>query len=311
MPLFKIEKDRVELVLQNDFRSEKELQTLVQRNLGPIFNCRLVAEEFSTGERHAGRIDTLALSEDNNPVIIEYKKVESSDLINQSLFYLSWLYDHRGDFELAAQKALGKDVQIDWSDIRVICIAPNFRKYDMHAIQVMNRNIELWRYRRFANNVFELEEVFKQEEQAVASVSTGGKNPVMVAAGKKAAATRAIGGWSFQKHLEGKPAGIRNLMEMVQDFMTGLDAAVEESPKKFYVAYRTTQNIVCMEPQQQKVTLFVKLDPKSVKGPAGISRDVSDVGHYGTGDLAITLKVPADFEAAKPFLKQAYEEAGG
>jgi predicted transport protein len=66
-----------------------------------------------------------------------------------------------------------------------------------------------------------------------------------------------------------------------------------------------------MEPQQQKVTLFVKLDPKSVKGPAGISRDVSDVGHYGTGDLAITLKAPADFEAAKPFLKQAYEEAGG
>ena len=38
--------------------------------------------------QHAGRIDSLALSEEDNPVIIEYKKVESSELINQSLFYL-------------------------------------------------------------------------------------------------------------------------------------------------------------------------------------------------------------------------------
>jgi len=49
---------------------------------------KIVASEFSTGNLHAGRIDTLALSEDHNPVIIEYKKVASSELINQSLYYL-------------------------------------------------------------------------------------------------------------------------------------------------------------------------------------------------------------------------------
>ena len=70
--------------------------------------CRLVATEFSTGAQHAGRIDTLALSEDNNPVIIEYKNVESSDLITQSLFYLAWIHDHKGDFEIAAQVALSE-----------------------------------------------------------------------------------------------------------------------------------------------------------------------------------------------------------
>src|SRR6266571_9082622 len=59
----------------------------------PVFNCRFVASEFSTGAQHAGRIDTLALSEDNNPVIIEYKKVKSSELINQSILYLAWLND--------------------------------------------------------------------------------------------------------------------------------------------------------------------------------------------------------------------------
>lgn len=78
------------------------LQHLVEQNLETVFNCRFVASEFVTGVLHGGRIDTLALSEDNNPVIIEYKKIESSELINQSLFYLAWIQDHKGDFEIAA-----------------------------------------------------------------------------------------------------------------------------------------------------------------------------------------------------------------
>lgn len=109
-----------------------------------IFNCRLIATEFSTGNIHSGRIDTLAISEDNNPVIIEYKKVASSDLINQSLYYLHWIKDHKGDFQIAANKVLGKDIKVDWSDIRVICLAPEYKKYDLHAVQVMGANIELW-----------------------------------------------------------------------------------------------------------------------------------------------------------------------
>ena len=113
MPLFQITKNTVESIRQSDFRSEKELQTLIEHNLAPVFNCRFVATEFPTGAQHAGRIDTLALSEDQNPVIIEYKNVESSDLINQSLFYLSWIHDHRGDFEIAAQRTLGAKIGID------------------------------------------------------------------------------------------------------------------------------------------------------------------------------------------------------
>ena len=134
MPLFEVTKTTLSAVDQTNFTSEKELQTLIEHNLESVYGCRFVATEFRTGEQHAGRIDTLALSEDNNPVIIEYKKVESSDLVNQSLFYLSWIQDHRGDFEIVAQKSLGSKVEVDWSDIRVICLAPNYKKYDMHAV---------------------------------------------------------------------------------------------------------------------------------------------------------------------------------
>ena len=62
---------------------------------------QVFASEFSTGNFHSGRIDSLAISEDNNPVIIEYKKVAFSELIYQSLYYLHWITDHKGDFEIA------------------------------------------------------------------------------------------------------------------------------------------------------------------------------------------------------------------
>ena len=68
MPLFAVTKTTLSTVDQTNFATEKDLQTLIERNLESVFGCRFVATEFPTGVQHAGRIDTLALSEDNNPV---------------------------------------------------------------------------------------------------------------------------------------------------------------------------------------------------------------------------------------------------
>lgn len=310
MPLFEISGNSLAPVEQTNFSLEKELQTLIEKNLAAIFNCQFVASEFSTGALHAGRIDSLALSEDNNPVIIEYKKVESSELINQSLFYLHWIQDHKGDFEIAVQKALGNGAKVDWSDVRVICIAPNYKKYDLHAVQVMGANIELWKYRLFKNGALYLEEVF-QAAKIPASVPTNGKNPVMVEAGKKAAEILATATYTFDEHLESKSGVIQSLMHSVREYILGLDPAIEEVPKKLYVAYKISQNIVCMEPQSKCVKLFVKLRAKDVQSHPKSYRDVTNVGHYGTGDTEFTISTESELEQVKPFIELAYNKVGG
>ncbi|MCI0560733.1 MAG: hypothetical protein MN733_19795 [Nitrososphaera sp.] len=218
MPLFEVSGQSLSTVEQTNFTVEKELQALIEQNLEKVFNCRLVATEFSTGSLHAGRIDTLALSEDDNPVIIEYKKVESSELINQSLYYLNWIQDHKGDFQIAVQRSLGGGVDVDWSDVRVICIAPNYKKYDIHAVQVMGANIELWKYRLFKNNSFYLEEVFHAVKSVVSAISDSEKNPVMVEAGKKAAHVRATATYTFEEHTEGKSTGIQDLVHRIREY---------------------------------------------------------------------------------------------
>jgi predicted transport protein len=274
-----------------------------------------VQSEFPTGVHHSGRIDTLALSEDDNPVIIEYKKVESSELVNQSLYYLAWLKDHKGDFERAVQKALGNSIEVDWSEVRVICIAPNYKKYDLYAVQMMGANIELWAYHLFENRFLYLEKVLQTGYSIVGGEEgqseINGKNPVMVAAGKKAAITRATGVYTFEEHLEGKSDEVKELAFAVQEFITGLDSAIQEVPKKNYIAYKISQNIVCMELQNQRILLYLKLNSKEISNPPKISRDMTGKGHYGTGDFEISIKSMEDFEVAKPYIVMAYQKLGG
>jgi predicted transport protein len=308
MPLFEIASNQLNPVEQSNFAFEKELQNLIEKNLGAVFNCRLVATEFSTGAQHAGRIDTLALSEDNNPVIIEYKKVESSELITQSLYYLHWIQDHRGDFEIAAQRALGNNIEVDWSDIRVICIAPNYRKFDLHAVQVMGANIELWKYRQFKNRTIYFEEVFQANGLTHQEISE--KNPIMVQAGKKAAETRRTGSYSFDEHVSNKPENIKQLANKIRDFILSLDPLIEESPKKLYIAYKTSQNIACMEIQQRRVSLFLKLSPSDIQSPPPNYKDVTNIGHFGTGDAEFFVRSEGDLELTKPFVEASYRKVG-
>ncbi|MCL7466845.1 hypothetical protein MXB90_17640, partial [Phaeovulum sp. NW3] len=67
----------------------------------------------------------MTIDENGSPVIIEYKRTSSENVINQGLFYLDWLMDHRGDFEVLVMKTLGTEAAntIDWTAPRLICIA--------------------------------------------------------------------------------------------------------------------------------------------------------------------------------------------
>ena len=312
MAIFEIKDDKINRVKPTEFRLEKDLQKLVEQNLDTFFNCRFVASEFSTGNLHSGRIDTLAISEDNNPVIIEYKKVASSELINQSLYYLHWITDHKGDFQVAVNKALKGSLEIDWSEIRVICIAPEFKKYDLHAVQMMGSNIELWQYKIYENGIISIDEVFrKSETQSHTSTDTNEKNPVMVKAGKKAAQTRKMGTYSIEEHMSKVNKNLVNLFNEMREYIINLDNAIEEAPKKYYIAYKTTQNFVCIEAQKKKLVLFLKLNPDEFEQLPKQARDVRNIGHFGTGDLELTINNFNDFEETKRLINKSLINIGG
>ena len=74
---------------------ERSLQKLTEANMETLFGVRLLESEYSTGARHGGRMDSLGIDENGSPVIFEYKRAVNESVINQGLFYLDWLMDHR------------------------------------------------------------------------------------------------------------------------------------------------------------------------------------------------------------------------
>jgi RecB family endonuclease NucS len=90
---------------------EKTLQVLMENHLEAFLGVRVLASEYVTGKAHGGRIDTLGIDENDSPVIIEYKRSLNENVINQGLFYLDWLLDHRAEFQLLAMTRVGADIE--------------------------------------------------------------------------------------------------------------------------------------------------------------------------------------------------------
>src|SRR5437588_4619369 len=107
--LFRMHNGSVHELQGTSIAIEKTLQTLIENNLEVFLGVRFLATEHSTGKTHGGRIDTLGIDEDGSPVIIEYKRAVNENVINQGLFYLDWLMDHKGEFELLVMKKLDKE----------------------------------------------------------------------------------------------------------------------------------------------------------------------------------------------------------
>jgi len=130
--LFRVTNGSAEELVGRPVKLEKKLQSLIERHLETFLHVRFVASEYSTGKTHAGRIDTLGLDENFCPTIIEYKRNSNANVINQGLFYLDWLMDHKAEFEQIVQKQFGEDAvgQLDWSAPRLLCIAEDFTRYD-------------------------------------------------------------------------------------------------------------------------------------------------------------------------------------
>jgi hypothetical protein len=164
---------------------EKSVQTLFETNLVDLLGVRFLASEFTT--TNGGRIDTLGLDESGSPVIIEYKRAMNENVINQGLFYLDWLMDHRKDLQWLVLEKLGKEYaeRVDWSAPRLICVAGDFNKYDDHAVKQIQRNIELIRYRRFGAELLMLD--------LVATTSVKGFPPIAIGAHGGGAASAAPG----------------------------------------------------------------------------------------------------------------------
>lgn len=292
--LFKVGQ-KVEELKSSAVELEKKLQTLIEKNMEKFFNIRFLTSEYVIPE---GRMDSLGIDENDAPVIFEYKRSKDENVMNQGLFYLAWLADHKEAFVLLAQEKLHKRItreDIAWDGARVICVAHDFTKFDQGAIKQMNANISLYRYRMFGSELLYLERV---DENDVTSSRKGSR--VNVRAGGRQV--------SFVDKLASVPRPMFDLYTDIENYIMSFGDDITAAQLKYYKAFRKSVNFACAEIYRDQLILHLKLDPKKFQFEKGFSRDMTNIGHYGTGNVQLCLRSAADFEKAKRFLRQAYDE---
>lgn len=298
--LFRLAKDTVAELQVASAAIEKSLQILIERHLEAFLGVRFLSSEYSTGKTHRGRIDSLGLDENGCPVIIEYKRALNENVINQGLFYLDWLLDHKAELILLVQSKLGQESakSVEWSNPRLVCIAGDFTKYDEHAVQQINRSIELIRYRRYGDDLL----LFELVNATAATGATGGAVSTPSGAVKSPSKTPL-------EHLASASAQLTDVFEALKAYLHALGDDVQMNPLSYYIAFKRIKNFACLEihPQANKLLCYVKVNPDAVTLEKAFTRDVRKIGHFGTGDLEITMVSEEDLEKAKPYILQSYE----
>ena len=276
---------------------EKELQTIIEKNMETFFGVTFLATEYRTTD--GGRMDSIGIDENHCPVIFEYKRSVKDNVINQGLFYLNWLLDHKDSFKVLVIEKLGLNAaeNIDWSMPRVVCIAGDFTKYDESAIKQMNRNISLIRYKKFDEDLLMFEHLNENivpsfvEETSDVTVSKQKNGQRSFAAKKKGASTEIVA-----------------LYEDLRNYILSLGDDITENQLKHYVAFKKIKNIVCVEILDNRLVLHLKLEVNSMSYEDGFTRNTSQIGHYATGDVEVIIRNRIDYEKAKPLLDRAYNE---
>lgn len=298
LKLFKINADKVSQLDGEAFGVEKSLQKLLENHLSAFLGVRFLASEYATGKTHGGRIDTMGIDENNCPVIIEYKRAINENVVNQGLYYLDWLLDHQGEFELLTLKKINHETSdnIEWPGARLICIASDFTKFDEHSIKQINRNIELIRYQKFGDDLLLLDLVSRSAGSTVEEKPGNGTD--------KPGRDKTV-----SERLEKSPDDLKDLYEALKAFLMAMGDDVQANTVKNYFAFKRLRNFACVSihPQNHDLVIWLNLDPSTVDMIDGFTRDVSKIGHHGTGNVEVTISNQADFEKAQALLQKSYD----
>ncbi|MFF7438922.1 transporter [Streptomyces sp. NPDC008122] len=272
--------------------AEADVQALVESAMELMLGVRFLATEYSTGPVHGGRIDSLGLDENGAPVIVEYKRATDPGVLSQGLFYMAWLMDHREEFEALVRERLGSAAAagILWSAPRLICVAGGFTRYDEHAVHEHRRSIDLVRYTLLGEHHIALETVASVAAQGSPASRKRGRGKQQVAAHQRTGAMTA-------------------LAAVVDEALRGLGEGVKKVERKQYDAYQRLRNFACVAPRQDKLLVYLKVAPAKVELVPGFTRDVTGLGHHGTGDLEVQLRSEKDVERALELFRLSYASA--
>lgn len=95
----------------------------------------------------------------------------------------------------------------------------------------------------------------------------------------------------------------------LRDFIVSLGEDVQEKKLKNYFGFKRIKNFACVEihPKTNTVMVYTKANIGEVEFKDGFTRDVTNIGHFGTGNLEIRFTDMKQFEEVQKYVVNSYE----
>ncbi|HDR1924512.1 hypothetical protein GV127_10385 [Pasteurella multocida] len=295
MQIFHKNKNNLVNLKEVPFKLERDIQRLVENNLTQATGLLLVKSEFSVQNQ---RIDTLAFDTENNAfVIIEYKRSHNYSVFDQGISYLNTLLKHKADFVLEYNEQLTKTLRkdkVDWSQSKVVFVAPAFNQTQKQAIDFKDLNIELWEIKQFENDIIVLNGLRKSIYQ-----------PTLKHNEKLSEITKEIKTYSEEEHLAGKSDDVIELYQSFKQAILNLNPEINYSAKKLYISFKLNRTLADIEIQKSGLKIGINMKKGELDDPKNLTKDVSQIGHWGNGDYQVSVKDTKNLEYIMSLIKQA------
>lgn len=282
------------------FRLEKEIQSLFEQNLSEFTGLEFVKSEFTIKNK---RIDTLAYDPESNAfVIIEYKRDRNYSVVDQGVSYLNLMLEYKGDFIVEYNESQNKHLKresIDWSQTRVVFVAPSFTDNQKQATNFKDFGIELWEIKRYIGGIILINPL--QKTKSAPSI----KQIQQFESKEIQKISKEIKQYDEAFHLANKSDEVKELYEQFRDAILNLAPDFEINPKKLYVAFKKhKRNIVYIEIQKNQLRLTLNAKMGQLDDTKGLSRDISTIGHWGVGDYRVDVSDSENLEYILSLIKQ-------
>ena len=301
MDLYDIKKgDRLESVNIKQFKYEKDIQNIVEKNLNELLQLQFVRSEFTIKNF---RVDTLSFDKSNKSfVIIEYKKKKNYSVIDQGYSYLSMMLNNKSDFILEYNENTSSNLKrgdVDWTQSKVIFISTNFSTYQKQSINFKDLPIELYEIRRYSNNSIIVNQIKGDSIESVSTLSKG--------RGVIDKVSKEVKVYSEEDIVSFGEKEIQSIYYTLRSSILELDDVEVQSRKK-YIGFVINKNICSIFVQKKKIKLWINLKKGKLNDYKNIMRDVSHIGHHGIGDYECFVDDNSDIDYVMSLIKQSYDK---
>jgi predicted transport protein len=301
MQLYHNTKNMLSNLKEKPFKLEKDMQSLFEDNLEQITEFKFVKSEFALKNL---RLDTLAFNEESKSfVIIEYKRDRNYSVVDQGVSYLNLMLEYKADFIVEYNESCDKNLKrddVDWSQSKVIFVAPSFTSFQKQSSNFKDLPIELWEIKQFENGIIVINPIKKaQSAPSIKQVQPNATNSEI------SKVVNEIKIYTEEEHLENKSEEIVELYESFKEAILNLTSDIEVIARKQHIAFKKGRNITDITIQKKGLKMWINLHKGELDDAKQLARDVSTTGHWGNGDYELLITDTQNLEYIMSLVKQA------